>query len=182
MKSLKQHESICSHKRACIYCGEFFQKDVAKEHLKTCRHKHPISNPNSNSQNDSGFTCRKCNTVCENRSQLYIHQGLQHGGSNELQEFSHTLDGETAQFRKVYEANKQHILARPKKLKYVSTYNFPVDGIPESTDVFEEQLKEIESNEDEAFKLNLALGIMLKKGNSVSVHGCVRLQPEATIT
>ena len=136
MKSLERHESICSHKRACIYCGEFFKKEVAKEHLKTCRHKQFTSHSDSRRQNFSGFTCRKCNTVCENRSQLYIHQGLQHGGSNELQEFSHSLDGETEQFQKVYEANKQHILAQPKKLKYVSTYNFPVDGIPESADVF----------------------------------------------
>ena len=92
---------------------------------------------------------------------MYLHQKIHHGGQEELQNFSHDLEDD-GELRVVYDANRSHILADHKGRKGVNTYNFPVKNLSQDRNEIKEHLNKIVKIEGSAFKINLALGVILK--------------------
>ena len=91
---------------------------------------------------------------------------LQHGGADTLQPYTHTFeDNRDKKLQNVYNANRSHILANHKRQGSGSVYNFPVQGLPDLVSSVDEHLKLIDRNEQNAYKINLSLGILLKKGD-----------------
>ena len=131
-----------------------------------------------NTQNNRlGYRCRLCSTmtIFTNRRELTAHQARQHmdivGAGGQLQSepwgdeddpFDELEDGD--KIKEVYETNKVHILAPTKVIEGDGTksiYNVPVanyiydDGIDEA-------MNYIYRNESNAFKVNMAVGVIIQ--------------------
>ena len=108
--------------------------------------------------------CGVCHSLFPSRSQLYLHRNLQHGGSqSEPSDIKHALDETNEKLMQVYNANKRHIFGNVRNSKGAQLYNFPVNEDKLSSDHIPDQLRAIEQNQDQTFKVNMALGLILKK-------------------
>ena len=161
-------ESAACRKRAssskteyifCEQCGMFQPKDNNSGET-------PVKQKR---MTNSSFRCRLCDRHCQNRRELYIHQMTQHGKGEPVQEFDHTLEEGNPALQEVYDANRAHILANHKRTKGGTNYNFPIQGLNDSTiNKIQEHLHTIERNEDNVFKINIALGMILNNENEVN--------------
>ena len=125
MNDVKKHESQCLEKRTCVYCFKISSTPQSKKrHEQSCKKssKRRKYNPK---RICSSYTCRTCYFTCKDKSILYAHQKVQHGGKKNLQNFTHKLDNDK-ELQLVYQANKDHILGDHEGHKGINTYNFPV--------------------------------------------------------
>ena len=107
--------------------------------------------------------CRRCNRMCNGRADLYVHQMTQHGSNESLQPFQHVFEDNDQTLRDTYDSNRSHILANHRNVADGTVYNYPIQGLGDAAnDTVADHVDQIERNEDNAFKVNLALGMILK--------------------
>ena len=111
--------------------------------------------------------CRVCNRMCENRRVLYLHRMTQHGSGEDLQQFDHEIDRSDEELSQVYDANLAHILGSHRDRDGGRLYNFPVNGLSDNMSEISSHLNDIERNEDHSFKINLAVGMILRRGDEI---------------
>ena len=91
------------------------------------------------------------------------HQTSQHGGAqNKLQKFNVKLQGENSQLREEYDNFRAHILAPHRRSRNGTVYNFPTNDLEGGMQEVTQHLNSIYSSESNAFRVNVALGMILR--------------------
>ena len=99
--------------------------------------------------------------MCEDRRQLVRHHTSQHGNANDLQQFDVDL-GDDAGLKREYDINRTHILAGHRENREGAVYNFPTNDLRGGVQELREQLEDIYNRESNAFRLNIAVGMILR--------------------
>ena len=143
-------------------CGKTYHSyNSLKYHLRQCRKRHNTSQEGAGDTKKKCIRCRKCGFECEDRRQLSRHHISQHGNAVDLQEFKVDL-GDDAGLQNEYETNRSHILAPDRQTKNGAVYNFPTNDLKGGFPELEAHLNKIYNQEDHAFRLNLAIGMLLR--------------------
>ena len=146
----RRHEDSCVSRRTCSRCTEVFPNGALRRHVPLCNAK-PVR-------------CSICYSLFPSRSQLYLHRNLQHGGSQSgSSNVKHSIDESHEKLVQVYNANKRHIFGNVNKSKGAQLYNFPVNEDKLSSGYIPDQLRIIEQDQKQTFKVNMALGLILKR-------------------
>ena len=120
----------------------------------------------------SGYKCSSCTDVFQSRALLYCHRLNQHGlGEDELHPLPwvdeseapwHGEDGEDSRMRDVYQTNRPHILRSHDPSRVAGQYNYPTNNLNGGVEGIMEHLRSIMDIEISSFKMNLALGYILR--------------------
>ena len=132
-----------------------------------------MSTPNTSVTSDempSLFNCRQCPFKCKNRKEMYCHKQLQHGRGGTLQNAPWTdgtapwiADGEIDEsLREVFQVNQGHILQDNVAGRMRADYNFPTNNLSGGIGEVMNRVREVFRNENNAFRLNLAFGLILR--------------------
>lgn len=105
--------------------------------------------------------CSKCRFSCTSRREIYNHSLLQHGNADNLEGFEVELDDDD-DLRDVYKVNRPHILSSHRDSADGMVYNFPTNNLQDGVSEFTNHLNTIYDNENEAFKVNVSIGIILR--------------------
>ena len=149
------------------FCGKFICKLCNIPFLTSRALDYHIANkhfPDGKKDNRKKFSCRSCKFFCFNKSDLYKHRMKQHGRGDDLQSPLWEPDAypfENEQLKEVYEINKSFILAPHSKGKVKSTYNFPTNNLDKGFQEIHQHINEIYDQRNEAFRINLSLGLIL---------------------
>jgi hypothetical protein len=140
----------------------------------------PSSSTNGTKNQKSSFRCSHCKDHFNGRRSLYLHQKIQHGRGEELQESPYSendapgIDPTTHRLsdrhlKEVYDANREHILKSNdygNEEKMTRSYNFPTSDLQEGAeDELYGHAKRILGDIKSSFKLNLSFGYVLKDTN-----------------
>ena len=162
------HETKCVTERTCSFCFKICSTPSKKRrHEIDCKQKRKRKNTSDGIKSKRirpSYRCRKsanCNFWCKDRSILYAHQQIQHGGKKKLQNFTHVLENDQ-DLKRVYDANKKFILGDHEGHRGLNTYNFPVQNLSANRNELKNQLNTIAKVEQGAFKINVGLGVILK--------------------
>ena len=171
---LVEHKKNCIKNRTCARCDKVLTTvSELKEHMSTHnirKRKYVVNNEENNEDNNEakrlrGKRCRICNYICEDGVEFYQHRMSQHGGQHNLQDFEHELENDE-DLRHVYNVNRLHILANHDKSNQVYTYNFPTNDLDGGISDISDQLRAISADQNNAFKINLSLGMILRNSET----------------
>ena len=178
----KRHEVSCKKVAASFDCKECLlsfpvieqlRQHMESTHSNTRKRKSEDEpqNPSKSRKIIESWCCRTCKEDFDSRSALYRHQLNQHGGSNNLQpvpwgdnsapwedEDGNVID---EMLKEEYETNRSHILQQSSIGQIRSDYNLPTNDLQEGVDPLMEQVQSIFDMETQAFRLNLAFGLIL---------------------
>ena len=84
----------------------------------------------------------------------------QHGDSENLQDFDFNLEGASAEFNNVQLTNRPFILSNHRRMQDNGMYNFPTQNLEENYFLI------IFDNENNTFKVNVALGMILRNSET----------------
>ena len=99
------------------------------------------------------------------------HQTSQHGAGNGLQNFEVDFsnirslgsdESDTRSLREEYNNFRSHILAPNQTSENRSVYNYPTNDLSNGMEEIENHLREIFENEQNSFKINIAIGMILR--------------------
>ena len=179
------HQS--SQELQCSKCSKtFLNKDLLYFHLTECKsctchlcnqvfinpqrlEEHLHLHSTDTAQN---YLCNDCGSIHLDLHSLYVHRDAMHGGgdANMLQHAPWNIppweleDGTTDIFlADVYNANKRHILRQHRHTKFSSVYNFPTNNLERGYEQLQENLEYVYSQQQKAFKVNFAFGLILKR-------------------
>jgi len=114
-------------------------------------------------QNHKSHTCRTCKQSFVSKSALCTHQDSHVG---EIQDTPWSdADApwkEGDGFQQLYESNKRHIRAKHAHKQINSTYNFPTSDLAGGVREINDHLSQVYAEQKEAFKANIALGLVLR--------------------
>ena len=154
-----------SYYKHSIFCGKFICQICQIPFLTShALDYHTFQTHNTPSRS---YRCSKCTYICNSKSDLYIHKLTQLGRGDTDQELQKVpwSDSEDPfdndDIRKVYDTNKPYILAphSSKGVKYL--YNFPTNNLSDSYKEIEDHINEIYQDQNNAFKINFSLGLIL---------------------
>ena len=148
-KNLSHHLKFCGitqPNNVCKLCDEaFYSSDELSTHLLTCGrficrycnipfiHTKALDYHIQSShrreenlrKNRHGYKCSICKINCGSRSELYYHRNIQHGGNDNLNDIPpDILHSDNQELRRVYIANRDHILAPDEEGEMRKIYNF----------------------------------------------------------
>ena len=170
-KQLTEHRNTCTAgQHNCSFCNESFETLVKlRQHRGKCRFRPSTSRQNQSEESQpspskrSRVQCRTCGFSCSDRRELVRHQTSQHGGAqNKLQKFNVKLEGENSQLREEYDNFRAHILAPHRRSRNGTVYNFPTNDLEGGMQEVTQHLNSIYSSESNAFRVNVALGMILR--------------------
>ena len=167
---MTDHQKRCTQgQHKCTFCDEVFDTHAKlRQHRRTCRSRPSTSRenndtPSSPSKKRSCIQCRTCGFKCSDRRELVRHQTSQHGGAqNTLQKFNVNLEGDNSSLREEYRNFRSHILAPHRRSRDGTVYNFPTNDLNGGMQEIQNHLNSIYSSENNAFRLNIALGMLLR--------------------
>ena len=163
-RNFEKHIDLCQKMLKCQFCDRKFVTDEQRQqHIATSHNAPPFK---------ANVCCSQCKDTFANRKELYVHQGVQHGGGAD--EELHNApwgdhppwvgeEGEIidAPLEKVFKANRKHILASHQDGDISAIYNFPTNNLEDGVNEFEKHLQAIYEKEQESFKVNVAFGLIL---------------------
>ena len=161
---------VCPRARHdCPFCGKLCQSHSSlSNHKRQCRKRSAAATASTTADSQDGkgekrqrLKCRKCGFMCEDRRQLVRHHTSQHGNANDLQQFDVDL-GDDAGLKREYDINRTHILAGHRENREGAVYNFPTNDLRGGVQELREQLEDIYNRESNAFRLNIAVGMILR--------------------
>ena len=170
-----KHEKTCADRRTCKGCKSMFSSvSECIAHEKRCKDViyrcENCSEPFHSSvklqshkavcRKRRRYRCTKCAFECFGRKLLSRHITSQHGGNQQLQIFDADLPND-ADLKAEYDVNRRHILAQHRPESDKTVYNFPTSDL-ENSDEFEQHLQTIFDSEENAFRLNASLGMILR--------------------
>ena len=170
-----KHERTCVERRTCKGCETLFASVTeCVSHEKRCN---KVTNKCENCQQTFNsasnyhshkstcikrrrYKCSKCPFECYGRRLLSRHITSQHGGNQPLQDFTANLPNDRA-LQAEYDTNRKHILAQHRPERDKTVYNFPTSDL-ESNEEIAEHLQTIFDSEENAFRINASLGMILR--------------------
>ena len=130
---------------------------------------------NASSNKNICLRCRTCKTTFSSHSELYNHRALKHHQTEEIkQTFQNTLwsdsdlppwmkeDGVLDQDLEITYNQHRHLILKEKKSELTNEirFNFPVSN-NRTVENMVQQIEEIHSDIDNAFKINVSFGVIL---------------------
>ena len=162
-KELTQHVKVCplgQHK--CPICGKHCcSYSSLQSHKRRCRKRRTTDQDGAGGEKISCLRCQTCGYECKDRRQLYRHRMSQHGNANNLQNFNVDL-GDDVALQREYDINRLHILAPHRQTEHGAVYNFPTNDLRDGVDEIRHHLEYIYEHESNAFRLNVAVGLILR--------------------
>ena len=162
-RNFEKHTTLCGNKPKCEKCGRTFHTIEQRDNHLT----------NAHEENIQRFKCKECKQSFCNRKQLYVHQGLYHGGAHEdelevapWRDHPPWIDDAgnvNNELHDVFRANRRHILAHHRLAGISSTYNFPTSNLSGGINELTRHLRVIYEQENESFKINLSFGVVLRQ-------------------
>ena len=161
-KECNQHTKVCpANSHVCTNCGKRCSSYESLRHHRRHCSKRKICSGEKSDPKRSCLRCRKCGYECEDRRQLYRHNMSQHGNANNLQDFDVDL-GDDLGLQREYNINRSHILAPHRLNENGAVYNFPTNDLRGGVTEIRNHLNEIFNQESNAFRLNVAVGMILR--------------------
>ena len=187
--NLKRHEAFCgsnssSGDNACLKCNQdFISSDALFFHMRKCgkfvcfecgfpyftsealnfhiESTHRQTDPWKMKQ----CSCSLCYLLFESREELHTHRMNQHDGNGNQKDLPHYILGQKIkEFRDVYTANRQYILAEHHhgEVKHCLVYNFPTNNLTGEYKEIRGHLIEIYNERDFGFGVhNIGFGMIL---------------------
>ena len=154
---LTKHVQNCERfEKTCVNCGTKEHSDYAfRIHLRNCLKKRQ-----SFSSQPRPFRCHACGFKSLGRKELTRHITLQHGGSGSLQDFDVELPDDDA-LKQEYDVNRRHILKQHEETDFGGVYNFPTNDLNDPEEI-QRHLSYIYSNSQKSFRINVAVGLILR--------------------
>ena len=185
-KNLIHHLKFCGitqPNNICKLCDEaFYSSDELSTHLLTCGrficrycnipfihtnaldyHIHSSHRKEQNlRKNGHGYKCSICKINCGTRSELYYHRNIQHGGNDNLNDIPpDILHSDNQELRRVYVANRDHILAPDEEGEMRKIYNFQTNNLHGGYREIRGHIQQIFNDQQNAFRINFAFGMIL---------------------
>jgi hypothetical protein len=132
------------------------QQQQQQQQRHPLHEKGTVENSKDSSESDEelrgkkSFQCRQCKRYYNGRRSLYLHQKLQHGGGEEMQDSPYNEDKAPwldpvshsvvdLRLKEVYDANREHILKKnasgeDSRHNLMCTYNFPTNDLQEAAE------------------------------------------------
>lgn len=184
-RDLKVHEPKCTKLFICTFCERQYKtRTYLRYHMVDCPAKDPCdqcghisktmkeksTHLKFHAKQNVLFRCQLCGGAFQSRSDLFYHRSVLHGGAAEdLQPepwndipWINDNGRVNNSLRKIYTANRGHILSRHRHGDLASTYNFPTDNFADGANEIDNQLNGIFLEQNNTFKINLALGMILR--------------------
>ncbi len=153
----------CQKSHRCPHCPKKF---MTKTELILHKYaKHPVRNK-KRVITSKKYSCKKCRMKFANRRLFYNHSMLSHyGGASAQSEFPKGILEDMKndrELKKILEVNKPHILAHHSRGNVKSTMNYPTANLSQGNQEIAKQMKEIYLSQPNAYKINMAFGIILR--------------------
>ncbi len=175
---LRRHVSKCG---VCILCAQQFAST------------HELEQHLSSHKNVESYSCFDCGMKYYSLRALYTHREIAHqpntgraamdGAGEDMMDWDGVppreertevdwdgappwvnLDGTVdIQLKKEYDLNRNHIYRNHRIRNYKSVYNFPTNDLQGGLGELMEQLEQIYSKQDTVFKVNISLGLILRR-------------------
>ena len=154
---LSSHLLICS-RFICRYCNiPFIHTKALDYHIKNTHTKKKMEK-----NKISTYKCSICKEICESRRDLYYHRNNQHGGNDNLENIPpDILHSDNNELKRVYIANRDHILASDEEGELRKIYNFQSNNLHGGYREIRGHIQQIFNDQQNAFRINFAFGMIL---------------------
>ena len=150
------HLLTCGH-FICRYCNiPFIHTKAFHYHIQSShRTKQNIG------RNSHGYKCSICKEICASRRELYYYGNTQQGGNDTRNDIPpDILHNDNIELRRVYIANRDHILAPDEEGEMRKIYNFQTNNVHGGYREIRGHVQQIFNDQDNSFRINLGFGMI----------------------
>ena len=108
------------------------------------------------------YKCSTCKETFTTQAEIYRHRKEEHTSNANLQPRPFESQDWDDNMESIYRINASHILAQPRHTDMISDFNFPTENLNRGAREINEHLADIHSLENNSYKVNISLGLILK--------------------